>query len=136
MGGVAPSMAIRCCKTSVTGEAGLEELRGLLKDKSTVLAGHSGVGKSSLIAAIEPGLDIRIGEVSEFTSKGRHTTTSARHYDLKMGGCVIDTPGVKMFGLWDVTRENLRQYFPDVVAETAPAWRKESFERISESLRG
>jgi ribosome biogenesis GTPase len=108
----------------------------MLKNKMTDLAGHSGVGKSSLIAAIQPGLDIRIGEVSHYTDKGRHTTTTARRYDLAMGGCVVDTPGVKMFGLWNVTPENLREYYPDVEAGNAPQWRKESFARISESLAG
>jgi ribosome biogenesis GTPase len=100
----------------------------------TVLAGHSGAGKSSLIAAVQPGLDLRIGEVSALTDKGRHTTTSARWYDLDMGGAVIDTPGVKLFGLWNVTAENLGEFFPDVEAGTAPAWREESFRRIAASL--
>ncbi|MGA2232681.1 MAG: ribosome small subunit-dependent GTPase A, partial [Tepidisphaeraceae bacterium] len=90
------SLGYRCCKVSVTEKSGLEELRDLLKDKATVLAGHSGVGKSSLISAVQPGLDIRVGAVSRFTEKGIHTTTSARRYDLDFGGCVIDTPGVKM----------------------------------------
>ena len=129
------SMQIRCCRTSVITRAGLAELGELLKNKTTVLAGHSGVGKSSLISAVEPSIDIRIGEVSAFTDKGIHTTTSARRYDLPHGGCVIDTPGVKLFGLWDVTRENLLEYFPDVEAETAPTWRKESHERIAHSLK-
>ena len=120
--------------TSVERGDGLEELRALLKDHQTVLSGHSGVGKSSLITAIQPALDLRIGEVSEFTATGRHTTTSARRYPLDFGGAVIDTPGVKVFGLWGVTRANLEEYFPDVVQGTAPPWRAESFERISESL--
>jgi ribosome biogenesis GTPase len=128
------SLGIRVCQTSVTAKTGLETLAAMLKDKSTVLAGHSGVGKSSLIGAIEPGLDISIGEVSEYTDKGRHTTTSARRYDLTIGGCVIDTPGVKLFGLWNVSRDNLKEYFPDVAAGTAPAWRVESYQRIAESL--
>ena len=102
----------------------------------TVLAGHSGVGKSSLIRAVQPDLDLRIGEISRITEKGRHTTTSARRYPLRIGGAVIDTPGVKLFGLWNVTRENLSHYFPDVDAdaETAPRWRRESYQRILASL--
>jgi ribosome biogenesis GTPase len=79
-------------------------------------------------------LDIRIGEISHFTAKGRHTTTSARRYVLDAGGCVIDTPGVKLFGLWDMTRERLTEYFPDIAAGTAPDWRKESYQRLAESL--
>lgn len=128
------SLGIGTCQVSAVSNVGLDVVTEILKDKTTVLAGHSGVGKSSLIAAIQPGLDIRIGEVSRFTAKGRHTTTSARRYELAIGGCVIDTPGVKLFGLWGVTRENLDQYFPDVAAGSAPQWRRESYERIAASL--
>jgi ribosome biogenesis GTPase len=112
-----------------------DRLKAALKEKSTVLAGHSGVGKSTLISTIQPGLDIRIGDVSNYNDKGRHTTSSARRYVLDFGGQVIDTPGVKMFGLWQVTAENLRDYFPDVEDGTAPPWRVESFERIEASLQ-
>jgi len=100
-----------------------------------VLAGQSGVGKSSLINAIEPNLDLRTGAISGYTGKGRHTTTSAKRYRLSDGGYVIDTPGVKLFGLWGVTRDNLSAYFPDVVNGKAPPWRVESYERIENSLR-
>ena len=129
------SIGITTILTSFTSSTGLDELRAILKNHTTVLAGHSGVGKSSLIAAIQPGLNLRIGEISGYTGKGRHTTTSARRYLLADGGYVIDTPGVKLFGLWNVTRENLPDFFPDVQAETAPDWRKESYQRILESLR-
>jgi ribosome biogenesis GTPase / thiamine phosphate phosphatase len=128
------ALGIHCCKVSVVNQIGLEAVAHLLKDHTTVLAGHSGVGKSSLISAIEPGLDIRVGEVSHFTAKGKHTTTSARRYDLSFGGRVIDTPGVKHFGLWSVTRENLIDYFPDVQNDTAPSWRRESYQRLADSL--
>jgi ribosome biogenesis GTPase len=130
------SLEIRTLRTSVEKTLGLEELRSLLHDRMTVLAGHSGVGKSSLIRAIQPQLDLRIGAISGYTQKGRHTTTSARRYDLDFGGSVVDTPGVKLFGLWGVTRENLPEFFPDVAAETAPQWRRESFQRILDSLPG
>ena len=128
------SIGIVTLMTSVETGAGLDELRAALAGRETVLAGHSGVGKSSLISAVQPGLDLRVAEVSEFNDKGKHTTTSARRYPLDAGGAVIDTPGVKQFGLWNVSRENLMDYFPDVEAETAPPWRVASYERIAESL--
>jgi ribosome biogenesis GTPase len=127
-------LGIPTLRTSADTRDGLDELRLTLKDRSTVLAGHSGVGKSSLIRAIQPHLDIRIGDVSEYTDKGRHTTTSARRYPLDFGGAVIDTPGVKQFGLWGITRDRLEELFPDVANGSAPKWRTESFERIAESL--
>ena len=128
------TMDVRTLETSVEQSTGIDALRDLLRGRETVLAGHSGVGKSSLIRAVQPSLDLRVGEVSTITQKGKHTTTSARRYPLDAGGAVIDTPGVKLFGLWNVTRENLLDYFPDVAAETAPDWRRESFERIAKSL--
>jgi len=128
------TLDVHTLETSVIEKRGLEELRQLLRDGPTVLAGQSGVGKSSLITAIEPGLDLRIGAISGYTGKGRHTTTSAKRYRLSDGGDVIDTPGVKLFGLWGVTRDNLSNYFPDVVNGKAPPWRVESYERIENSL--
>jgi ribosome biogenesis GTPase len=122
-------------QTSAEARAGIESVAGALAGKTTVLAGHSGAGKSTLISMIQPGLDIRIGEVSAYTEKGRHTTTSARRYPLDAGGYVIDTPGVKLFGLWGVSAENLGEYFPDVRNGTAPPWRQENFKRIEASLR-
>jgi ribosome biogenesis GTPase len=131
------SLGIVTLQTSIEQAASLGTLRTLLANRSTVLAGHSGVGKSSLITAIQPSLDLRVGEVSTYTEKGRHTTTSARRYPLDFAaGHVIDTPGVKLFGLWGVTRQNLADFFPDVEAGTAPAWRRESYERIEASMSG
>jgi ribosome biogenesis GTPase len=127
-------LEIATLQSSAEREVGLEALRELLRDRTTVLAGHSGVGKSSLIRAIQPHLDLKVGEVSRYTDKGRHTTTSARRYPLDFGGAVVDTPGVKHFGLWGVTRENLEEFFPDVAAGTAPEWRQESYQRILDSL--
>jgi ribosome biogenesis GTPase len=128
------SLGIRTLMTSVPQGTGLAELKQVLQDQCTVLAGHSGVGKSSLINAIEPTLNLRVGEISGYTGKGRHTTTTARRYALSCGGHVIDTPGVKLFGLWNVTADNLIEYFPDVANETAPQWRVESYRRILASL--
>jgi ribosome biogenesis GTPase len=125
---------VRTFESSASQNIGIDPVKSTLAGKTTVLAGHSGVGKSTLIRDIQPGLDIRIGDVSTFNEKGRHTTTSARRYPLDIGGYVIDTPGVKMFGLWGITADNLEDYFPDVSEGTAPLWRTESFERIKESL--
>jgi ribosome biogenesis GTPase / thiamine phosphate phosphatase len=128
------SIGIPTLQSSAQTGAGLDALRGHLKDKVTVIAGHSGVGKSSLINTIQPLLHLRVGEVSRMNDKGRHTTTSARRYKLDFGGQIIDTPGVKLFGLWGVTEENLLDYFPDINNDTAPPWRIESAKRIAESL--
>jgi ribosome biogenesis GTPase len=128
------AIGIQTLRASVPRNLGLDDVKHILKDRTTVLAGHSGVGKSSLIRAIQPTLDLRIGQISGYTGKGRHTTTSARRYKLEMGGYVIDTPGVKLFGLWGVTRENLFSYFPDVEADAAPKWRIDSYHRIASSL--
>lgn len=127
-------MGMRAIETSVESGVGIAELRDCLKDKTTVLAGHSGVGKSSLIRAVQSSLDLRVGAISGYTGKGRHTTTSARRYPLDIGGHVVDTPGVKLFGLWGITPDNVGDYFHDVLAGSAPDWRQDSYDRILESL--
>jgi ribosome biogenesis GTPase len=129
------SLGFTTFQVSATPRSGIEGVQSALAGKTTVLAGHSGVGKSTLISAIQPGLDIRIGEISNFNDKGRHTTSSARRYPLDIGGYVIDTPGVKLFGLWNVTPENLLDFFPDVQNESAPPWRIDSFNRIQASIQ-
>jgi ribosome biogenesis GTPase len=129
------TLGITTFRISADRHDGIDPLKTTLAGQTTVVAGHSGVGKSTLIAAIQPGLYIRIGEISNFNDKGRHTTTSARRYALATGGFIIDTPGVKLFGLWGVTSENLPQFFPDVQDGSAPEWRVESFERIKASLK-
>jgi len=128
------SLGAAIIKTCAVTGVGIDDLRDRLRNKVTVLAGHSGVGKSSLIRAVDSAIDLRVGEISRIHSKGMHTTTSARNYRLTIGGHVIDTPGVKLFGLWNVSRESLIEYFPDVENETAPPWRVESYERILNSL--
>lgn len=128
------SLGVVTVEASVERQIGLDTIRDLLRDQTTVLSGHSGVGKSSLARAIQPSLDLRVGAISGYTGKGRHTTTSARRYVLDLGGAVIDTPGVKVFGLWGVTRNNLPVFFPDVAAGEAPEWRRESYDRILASL--
>jgi ribosome biogenesis GTPase len=128
------SLGVVTFLTSADRGVGFEAVRAALVGRTTVLAGHSGVGKSTLIGAIQPGLKIRVGAVSEFNEKGRHVTTSAQRYALDGGGYVIDTPGVREFGLWDVNAENLAEFFPDVRDGTAPPWRVQSYQRIKDSL--
>jgi ribosome biogenesis GTPase len=97
--------------TSATEAAGVERLRSLLKDRETVVAGQSGVGKSSLLNAVQPGLALNTAEVSRWTQKGRHTTRRAILLELEFGGWVADTPGIRQFELWDVRPEEVEGYF-------------------------
>jgi ribosome biogenesis GTPase len=96
-----------------TGE-GLAELRAALQDKLTVLSGPSGVGKTSLLNALEPGLGLSVRRVSQATTKGRHTTTVPEILPLAQGGYVADTPGVRAMALWDIEPEELDAYFPEI----------------------
>jgi ribosome biogenesis GTPase len=98
-----------------TGQ-GVEDVREVLKDKVTLISGHSGVGKSSFINAVLPDLNLRTEEVSDWSGKGMHTTTFAEMFDLPFGGSLIDTPGVKEFGLVDISRQELSHYFPEMRA--------------------
>jgi ribosome biogenesis GTPase / thiamine phosphate phosphatase len=88
-------------------------LRACLKDRESVLTGPSGVGKSSLLNTLQPGLGLRIGEVSKAVGKGRHTTVSARLIRLDFGGWVADTPGLRELGLWAIDTERLQDHFPE-----------------------
>jgi ribosome biogenesis GTPase len=104
----------RLLYTSVKDGVGIEELRGLLKDKVSVLAGPSGVGKSSLMNAVQPGLKLRVQEVSDKTREGKHTTVERYLLKMEMGGYVADTPGLKALALWDIEPEELDAYFPEI----------------------
>lgn len=101
---------------SATDPKSLKPLHEQLKDKTTLFSGHSGVGKSTLINQLIPGKDLRTHEVSGWSGKGQHTTTFAEMFDLPGGGRIIDTPGVKEFGLIDFEKEELAQYFPEMRA--------------------
>lgn len=98
--------------SATTGE-GLDALRTAMQGKASVFAGQSGVGKSSLINAIT-GFDLRVGETVEKTRKGSHTTTHAQLLPLSFGGCCVDTPGIKSFGVWDLLQSEVEAYFPDL----------------------
>jgi ribosome biogenesis GTPase len=99
--------------TSAADGTGIDRLREALRGRETVFSGQSGVGKSSLLNAIQPGLGLRVREVSEVNQKGRHTTTTADLIRLDFGGWVVDTPGVRQFGLWDVIPEEVEGFFPE-----------------------
>ena len=107
-------MGRRTILTSAVSGAGTAELRDALAGKLTVLAGLSGSGKSSLMAAVQPGLDIRVGAISEAHRQGRHTTTQSSLYRLDGGGWVADTPGVREFALAGLTLGELPIYFPEI----------------------
>lgn len=100
--GVYASMGYRVLMTSATEGINIEYLRELLRGKQTALAGQSGVGKSSLLNAVESGLGLAVAEVSQENEKGRHTTTSSQLIPLDCGGAVFDTPGIRQFQLWDI----------------------------------
>jgi ribosome biogenesis GTPase len=102
--------------TSTTESTGIEAVQQKLKGKTTLFSGHSGVGKSSLLNVILPDLLLKTQDVSGWSGKGMHTTTFAEMYDLppESGGCIIDTPGMREFGLVDISRQELSHYFPEM----------------------
>ena len=108
------SVGYRLFLTSIKDAIGVEEIFSLLKDKITLLSGHSGVGKSSYINHIFPNLNLKTHEVSGWSGKGIHTTTFAEMYDLPFGGQIIDTPGMREFGLVDISKQELSHYFPEM----------------------
>lgn len=104
----------QCLETSVVDKTGLEGFKNLINDSTTLISGHSGVGKSALISAVDPNLNIKIGPISDYHSKGTHTTTYANMYKLDFGGWIIDTPGIKEFGLYDFDKAELGHRFPEI----------------------
>ena len=110
------SIGYKCLKvSSFTGE-GIEELRESLKDKITLFSGHSGVGKSTLINSVEENLLAKTSEISEYHNKGMHTTTFSEMYELSKGGFLIDTPGIKGFGMVYMEEKEVSHYFPEIFA--------------------
>lgn len=103
-----------CHEVSSYDPKEVEALRPLFKDKTTLIAGHSGVGKSTFVNALQPGLEIKTGEISAAHSKGMHTTTFAELHSLAFGGSIIDSPGIKELGLVEMKKEEVGHYFPEM----------------------
>ena len=106
-------------EASVTSGHVPDSLVALLKDRVTLLAGISGVGKTTLINFLEPGLDLKTAEISDFHRSGKHTTTFAEMFELSFGGYIIDTPGIRGFGMTDMEDEPLFHYFPEIFTVSA-----------------
>lgn len=108
------SVGYRVILVSVNNNTGIEEVNEILKNKISLLSGHSGVGKSSFINIIFPELSLKTQDISGWSGKGIHTTTFAEMYDLPFGGKIIDTPGMREFGLIDISKQELSHYFPEM----------------------
>ncbi len=103
----------KCIAISATKNIGIDEVKALMKNKTTMFSGHSGVGKSTLINAIERSLNLKTKEVSKQHKQGMHTTTFAEMFQLSFGGFIIDTPGIKGFGVVDFEPHQITDYFPE-----------------------
>jgi ribosome biogenesis GTPase len=99
---------------SATKADNIDAIKELLGNKTTLISGHSGVGKSSLLNVILPEMNLKTGEISGWSGKGQHTTTFAEMFDLPYGGKIIDTPGMREFGLVDIEKQELSHYFPEM----------------------
>lgn len=103
-----------CFLISVKKKVNIDQIEDLLKNKVSVFTGNSGVGKSSLINLIDPSLDLKTSEISKYHKSGKHSTTFAEMFELSMGGYIIDTPGIRGFGLIDIQKEELFHFFPEI----------------------
>lgn len=106
-----PSIGYRVIRASTRDQHGLDELKAVLCDRTSVFVGQSGVGKSSLINALLPGVDLKVGDLSRGRAKGTHTTTTARLFHFPDGGDIVDSPGIREFGLWHMERQQVLEGF-------------------------
>ncbi len=107
------SIGYTCIDISATEKVNIEKVKALMIGKTTMFSGHSGVGKSTLINAIEPSLNLKTAEISKVHKQGLHTTTFAEMFELGFGGFIIDTPGIKGFGVVDFEPDEITDYFPE-----------------------
>ncbi len=107
------SIGYQCIGISATTGKNIDKVKALMKDKVSVFSGHSGVGKSTLVNAVEPSLKLKTKEISDQHLQGQHTTTFAEMYDLSFGAKIIDTPGIKGFGMVEMEKEELGDYYPE-----------------------
>ncbi|MEJ5053263.1 ribosome small subunit-dependent GTPase A [Sphingobacterium sp. MYb382] len=112
--GIYENIGYACYEVSAQEGTNIATVQGLLKDKVTLVSGHSGVGKSTLINALEPSVVLKTGEISEWSDKGKHTTTFAEMIDLSFGGKLIDTPGIRELGVVDIEKAELSHFFPEM----------------------
>ncbi|MEO1051676.1 MAG: ribosome small subunit-dependent GTPase A [Bacteroidota bacterium] len=110
------SIGFKCITISALEQHGLDEVKEVLRNKTTLVSGHSGVGKSTMINALNPDIDQKIGEVSDFANKGIHTTTFAEMFEVDQDTYIIDTPGIKELGLFEIEGNELSDYFPEMRA--------------------
>lgn len=103
----------RFVSTSIPQKLNLDVFKELIFEKTSLIVGHSGVGKSALVNAVDPDLDLKVGRISDYHEKGKHTTTYAEMFKLAFGGFVVDTPGIKEFGLVEFQKSELGQRFPE-----------------------
>jgi len=111
--GLYTSIGYQSVLCSTKSDQGMSELRNLMKDNTSIFSGHSGVGKSTLINTVAPELLLKIGEISEQHGQGQHTTTFAEMFDLSFGGRIIDSPGIRGFGIADINKEEIARYFKE-----------------------
>lgn len=103
-----------CYSVSAIEQTNIEQIKELLKDQVTLVSGHSGVGKSTLINALLPGSQLKTGDISDWSDKGKHTTTFAEMFKLPFGGYLIDTPGIRELGVFDIEKQELGRLFPEI----------------------
>ncbi|THF49107.1 ribosome small subunit-dependent GTPase A [Flavobacterium supellecticarium] len=110
------NIGYKCLRVSAAEGKGIDELKTMMKDKVSMFSGHSGVGKSTLVNALEPSLNLKTKAISDQHQQGQHTTTFAEMFDLSFGARIIDTPGIRGFGIVDMEKQEIGDYFPEFFA--------------------